>query len=400
MRNSVKATVDAYDGTVTLYAWDESDPLLQTWSKAFPGTVAATRATSATTLMAHVRYPEDLFKVQREVYARYHVTDPQVFYTSQDAWQVPIDPTASGAGDVAQPPYYLTLQMPGDDVASFSLTTTFAPVNRETLAAFMAVNSDADRSGATASSEHSPCPGTPPFPGPSQMQNKIESDQNVSNELLALRRGGSAEVELGNLLTLPVAGGPDVRRTRLRSGHRGSVVPDVAQGHRVVRRRGGHRGHLCRGSLAVVLRRRRDTAAAVVEAAAAAVAVVGARRWQRRPRNSSWSSALADATAAYERGQEALANGDFAAYGEAQQDLARRTGARAGRGRRSLGSRLHQPRRRARHRKRRRAPRRRSPSPPQARAGWAPPVLPGLLRPRSLSEHQRGVEQLGSSLGS
>ncbi len=205
LRNSVKATVDAYDGTVTLYAWDESDPLLQTWSKAFPGTVQP-REDMSDELIAHVRYPEDMFKVQREVFARYHVTDPQIFYTSQDRWQVPIDPTTPSAGDVAQPPYYLTLQIPGQAEPRFSLTTTFAPFNRETLAAFMAVNSDATdpefgRIQALA------LPRNTTFPGPSQMQNNIESNQNVANALLSLRRGGSAEVEIGNLLTLPVAGG-------------------------------------------------------------------------------------------------------------------------------------------------------------------------------------------------
>ena len=157
-------------------------------------------------LMAHVRYPEDMFKVQREVFARYHVTDAQIFYTSQDRWQVPIDPTSPSAGDVAQPPYYLTLQVPGQTEPRFSLTTTFAPFNRETLAAFMAVNSDATdpeygRIQALA------LPRNTTFPGPSQMQNNIESNQNVANALLSLRRGGSAEVEIGNLLTLPVAGG-------------------------------------------------------------------------------------------------------------------------------------------------------------------------------------------------
>src|SRR4029450_2970640 len=92
IRNSVKATVDAYDGTVTLYAWDESDPVLQTWMKAFPDTVQP-KSEISDSLLAHLRYPEDMFKVQRELFARYHVTDPQVFYTSQDAWEVPDDPT-------------------------------------------------------------------------------------------------------------------------------------------------------------------------------------------------------------------------------------------------------------------------------------------------------------------
>ncbi len=114
MRNAVKATVDAYDGTVTLYAWDESDPILQAWRSAFPGTVKD-RSEIPADLLAHLRYPEDLFKVQRNMLATYHVSDPAAFYSGQDYWTVPPDPTESNG--VAQPPYYLTLKMPGQDSA-------------------------------------------------------------------------------------------------------------------------------------------------------------------------------------------------------------------------------------------------------------------------------------------
>ena len=111
IRNSVKATVDAYNGKVTLYAWDDQDPLLKAWMGAFPGTVQPLSAISGD-LMAHLRYPEDLFKVQRKMLARYHVTDPGAFYGGQDFWTVPDDPTQEQR-TVAQPPYYLTLAMPG-----------------------------------------------------------------------------------------------------------------------------------------------------------------------------------------------------------------------------------------------------------------------------------------------
>ena len=321
LRNSVKATVDAYDGTVTLYAWDESDPLLQTWSKVFPDTVQP-RADMSDELIAHVRYPEDLFKVQREVFARYHVTDPQIFYTSQDRWQVPIDPTTPSAGDVAQPPYYLTLQVPGQVEPRFSLTTTFAPFNRETLAAFMAVNSDATdpefgRIQALA------LPRNTTFPGPSQMQNNIESNQNVANALLSLRRGGSAEVEIGNLLTLPVAGGlmyvepvyarategasyPTLRKVIVSFGDAVSIADTYEEalgfffdgvaidspgtgGDKGGDKGGGGGGGGSGGNTSDAQQR--------------------------------LQAALADANAAYNDGQQALAQGDFAAYGRAQDDL-------------------------------------------------------------------------------
>ena len=140
IRNSVKATVDAYDGTVTLYEWDQSDPVLKAWRKAFPDTVQD-REEISDELLQHLRYPEDLFKVQRELLSRYHVTDPQAYYGGQDFWKVPADPTLP-SGDQDQPPYYLTLQMPDQEQPAFSLTSTSTPAARPQLSAFMAVNAD------------------------------------------------------------------------------------------------------------------------------------------------------------------------------------------------------------------------------------------------------------------
>src|SRR5690606_505515 len=95
-------------------------------------------------LLAHLRYPEDQFKVQREILTQYHVTDPGTFYEGGERWTVPEDPTVGG---VAQPPYYLSVQMPGEDSPNFSLTTVYVPQTRENLAAFMSVNADATDTG-------------------------------------------------------------------------------------------------------------------------------------------------------------------------------------------------------------------------------------------------------------
>src|SRR5262249_39597336 len=139
---SVKATVDTYDGTVKLYEWDTHDPVLKTWAKAFPKTVLP-RSDISPELMAHLRYPEDLFKVQRTLLARYHVSDTQAFYNGGDFWRVPVDPTKGSANPELQPPYYLTLQMPGQNTPTFSLTSTYVPTgDRNNLAAFVAVDAD------------------------------------------------------------------------------------------------------------------------------------------------------------------------------------------------------------------------------------------------------------------
>jgi uncharacterized membrane protein (UPF0182 family) len=204
IRNSVKATVDAYDGTVTLYTWDESDPVLQTWKKAFPGTVKDKSAIDDS-LMAHLRYPEDLFKVQRDLMARYHVTDAQAFYGGQDYWKIPADPTGgSGTGSADQPPYYLTLQMPGQEKPTFSLSSTFVPNKRPNLAAFMAVNSAPGPDFGTI--RVLKLPSNTAIPGPGQVQNTFSSDPAVADVIRGLR-SGDAEVRYGNLLTLPVGGG-------------------------------------------------------------------------------------------------------------------------------------------------------------------------------------------------
>ncbi len=201
VRNSVKATVDAYTGTVTLYEWDDADPVLATWMKVFPGMVVP-RTEISPDLMAHLRYPQDLFKIQRELIAKYHVTDPQAWFSGQELWVLPDDPETPGS---PQPPFYLSLRMPDQDAATFSLTSAFVPNKRQNLSAFMAVNADAtDEDYGTFRVLQ--LPSSTQVDGPSQVANRFESNAAVAQQLTLLRQGG-ANVVLGNLLTLPVGGG-------------------------------------------------------------------------------------------------------------------------------------------------------------------------------------------------
>ncbi|NUR89495.1 MAG: COG1615 family transporter [Nonomuraea sp.] len=201
MRNSVKAVVDAYDGSVTLYAWDDADPVLKTWEGAFPGIIKPKSAISGE-LMAHLRYPADLFKAQREILTQYHVTDANAFFGGQDFWKVPEDPAT---GKSKQPPYYVTMKMP-QGTEKFSLTTTFVPNGRQNMAAFMAVDATADPSQAKL--QILQLPSNTAIQGPPQAQNTFESDPVVSQQLNLLRgQGGATEVLYGNLLTLPFGGG-------------------------------------------------------------------------------------------------------------------------------------------------------------------------------------------------
>ncbi|WP_282949187.1 UPF0182 family protein [Cellulomonas endometrii] len=212
IRNSVKATVDAYDGSVTLYAWDAEDPVLQSWSKVFDTSLAPVSEISAD-LMSHIRYPEDLFKVQRTLLGTYHVTEPEQFFSGNDAWRTPNDPTA-GDANVAQPPYYLTLEMPTQDQASFSLMSTYVPAGgnaRDVLTGYVAVDAEAGSAAGEPAEGYGKLrllelPRDSTVPGPNQMNNNFTSNPDVSNELNILGRGDS-EVIRGNLLTLPVGGG-------------------------------------------------------------------------------------------------------------------------------------------------------------------------------------------------
>ncbi|MEY4312523.1 MAG: hypothetical protein RLZZ319_32, partial [Actinomycetota bacterium] len=208
MRNSVKATVDAYDGTVTLYAWDTTDPLLQTWSKIFPTTIKPASEMSES-LQSHIRYPSDLFKVQREVLGSYHVTDPGTFYSSEDTWVTPNDPVSDPQSPTLQPPYYLTMQMPGATAPSFSIFSTFIPQatgenSRNVLYGYLSANSDPGPDYGKLTLLTLPKQTT--IPGPGQVQAQFDADPEVSQQLNLLRQG-QTNVIPGNLLTLPVGGG-------------------------------------------------------------------------------------------------------------------------------------------------------------------------------------------------
>jgi len=208
VRNSVKATVDAYSGEVTLYAWDSEDPLLQAWNGVFPATIKSQDEMSDG-LLNHVRYPSDLFKIQRSVLGAYHVGDPGTFYSSEDEWVTPNDPVSNPAAPRLQPPYYLTMQVPGSDEPAFSLYSTFIPratgdATRNVIYGYLAVNADAGDDYGKLTLLTLPKQTT--VPGPGQVQAQFDSDAEVGQQLNLLRQG-QTEVISGNLLTLPVGGG-------------------------------------------------------------------------------------------------------------------------------------------------------------------------------------------------
>ena len=308
IRNSVKATVDAYSGKVTLYQWDEKDPVLKTWSKAFPGIVQPKAAISKQ-LLEHIRYPEDMFRVQREVLSSYHVKTASAFYGGQDFWRVPRDPSTFGANASAQPPYYLTLQMPGEAKPEFALTTPFVPRGgRENLSAFAVVNSDSGPNYGKITVLQ--LPRSTNVAGPSQVASNFEAKPEVANSLSLLRQGGS-DVVLGNLLTLPVGGGLlYVQPVYVRATANSAAYPLL---QKVLVSFGDQIGYddTLKGALDQVFGGNSGTAAGGTSTNGTTGVTT----------SSSLANSLASAKKAYADGLAALAKGDFAAYDKAQKRL-------------------------------------------------------------------------------
>ncbi|MFV0319371.1 MAG: UPF0182 family protein [Microbacterium sp.] len=212
IRNSVKATVDAYSGEVTLYAWDTEDPVLQTWQNVYPNTTKPIAEMSGD-LMSHVRYPTDLFKVQRAMLGKYHVDDAASFYQSDNRWATPNDPQDNAR---FQPPYYLTMKMPGQSDPTFSMFTTFIPQAtgegaRNVLMGYLAVDADAGTEAGVKKDDYGKLrmlviDADTTVPGPGQVQNTFDANPEVSSFSNLLNQNQSRVIN-GNLLTLPVGGG-------------------------------------------------------------------------------------------------------------------------------------------------------------------------------------------------
>ena len=205
MRNSIKAVVDAYDGSVKLYAWDETDPVLKAWSQAFPNVVQPKSAISQD-LLDHLRYPQDFFKVQRQILARYHMTNADNWYQRSSLWDVPNDPVSGASAQTKEPPFYLSVKWPGDDNPIFSLTSAYVPDKRSNLASYMAVNADASSPdyGRMRILQMS---DTTQIDGPGQSFNAMTTNETVADRLRPFLNQGAASATFGNLLTLPMGGG-------------------------------------------------------------------------------------------------------------------------------------------------------------------------------------------------
>ena len=201
MRNSVKAVIDAYDGTTAFYVFDEEDPIITAYRGIFPG-LFKDASTMPAGLRKHVRYPELLLKLQAEVYGLYHMTDPEVFYNREDLWTVATEVGMADGGEqttqVLQPNYVL-MKLPGESGIEFVEILPFTPANRNNLVGWIAGRSDGEHYGASVVYNF---PKTRLVDGPLQIEARIDQNAQLSGQLTLWNQQGS-HVRRGSLLVIP-----------------------------------------------------------------------------------------------------------------------------------------------------------------------------------------------------
>jgi uncharacterized membrane protein (UPF0182 family) len=311
IRNSVKVVVDAFDGSMKFYVVDKNDPLIQAWQKAFPSLFTA--GDPAPDLQAHFRYPEDLFKVQSEVYRIYHMTEPSVFYQKEDAWAIPRNPLARSelALDPVQepldlPPTYLLIQLPGETQDQFLLTRPFTPRGRDNMISFFTANSGPTGYGELQTLQF---PRQRPILSPFQINNLINQDVDISRDLSLLSTGGSTVI-FGSQVVLPIkdsilyvqplfvsasnVGNPELKRVIV--AYNGDTV--------------------MRDNLSQAL-------TSLFGAQAGGAPTPGGPSNNGGGGNGGNKDLIAKANSLYQRAQTALQKGDFATYGRLTKQLGR-----------------------------------------------------------------------------
>jgi uncharacterized membrane protein (UPF0182 family) len=305
IRNSVKATVDAFHGTVSFYIADPEDPLIRTYAKAFPGLLKPLTEMPKD-LQAHIRYPEDLFTVQARLYATYHMQDPQVFYNKEDLWVVPRLPQDGRDRDME--PYFTVMRLPGEPKEEFVLLSGFNPSGRDNMIALLVARMDPPNYGRIIAYTF---PKQKLVFGPRNIQARINQDPVISQQISLWNQQGS-RVIAGNLLAIPIDQSliyvqplylasseqgalPELRRVVVAYANQIAMEPTLEGAL------GRIFGARVRGEEQTARAAERGPAA---PGPGAAVAAGLQRAWE-----------------AWQRGQDALRRGDWTAYGQAQKSL-------------------------------------------------------------------------------
>ena len=301
MRNSVKVTIDAYDGTVIFYRADETDPIVRAYGSAFPGLLKPLDKMPEV-LRRHLRYPEDFFAIQARKYATYHMLDPQVFYNKEDLWAVPR--RAIEGRDRDMEPYYTIMRPPGEQKEEFILLTLFNPARRDNMIAWMAARSDPPNYGSLIVFNF---PKQKLVYGPRQIDARIDQDPIIAQQLALWGQRGSTVIR-GSLLAIPIDQSliyvqplylaaseqgalPELRRVIVAYGNQIAMEPTLEQ------------------SLSRIFGGRQPVTAAAPPAGAPSDGATGVRQLVQR----AWES--------WTRAQDALRRSDWAAYGAEQKRL-------------------------------------------------------------------------------
>ncbi len=197
IRNSIKVVIDAYNGDMSFYVIDDEDPIAKTYQKIFPE-LFVDGEEMPEDIRAHIRYPKDLFSIQTQVYATYHMRDPVVFYNKEDVWNIPTENYSGNS--IQMEPYYITSKLPGSDKLEFILMLPFTPANRNNMISWIAGRSDGENYGELL--EYQFPKDTLVF-GPSQIESRIDQDSEISQRLSLWSQRGS-QVIRGNLIVYPI----------------------------------------------------------------------------------------------------------------------------------------------------------------------------------------------------
>lgn len=300
MRNSVKVTVDAYDGTTTLYAIDDKDPLLATWRAIFPDLVVD-GSEMPEEIRAHLRYPEGFFRVQAEIYKTYHMQDARVFYNKEDQWALPGE-SADGAG-VGMTPFYVLMRLPQEPAEDFMMMLPFTPRNKDNMIGWMAASSDPENYGKRIVYTF---PKQKLILGPDQVSARVNQDPVISQQLTLWNQRGSGAL-FGNMLVIPI---------------KDSIVyiqPLYLQAEQTAM-----------PQLTRVIVAYGDSVAMQPDLAGALAAVFGAAPSQGGETPGSAGLTAADAAALYQQALDAQKAGDWAAYGRYIDELGKALNALVG----------------------------------------------------------------------
>jgi uncharacterized membrane protein (UPF0182 family) len=304
IRNSVKATIDAYDGTVIFYLADPEDPIIRTYARAFPGLLKPLDQMPRD-LQSHIRYPEDLFTAQARMYATYHMEDPQVFYNKEDLWTIPRKAVEGREREME--PYYTIMRLPGEKKEEFILLTLFNPSRKDNMIAWLAARSDPPNYGRLIAFNF---PKQKLIYGPRQVEARIDQDPFISQQLTLWGQRGSTVIR-GSLLAIPIDQSliyveplylaaseqgslPELRRVIVAYGNQIAMEPNLETSLQRIFGGGARVTEVARGTATPRL----------TPAEGAELGPLARRAWE------AWS-----------RAQEALRRGDWSGYGAEQKRL-------------------------------------------------------------------------------